>query len=143
MDKDIIELIKILKSKNRKDIADLLIGCRSEIEETDRYGSYWNKFLSVFNIQAPTNNYQRLERLSKNDRGFIFDSILEIYPKSEDLEIGFLNFKKLKNEEEVEKNKNLAESWLGKAYNKFTEGKQHTEGLKYSEAISSFFPRMY
>ena len=120
-----------------------LFGCRSEIEETDRYGSYWNKFLSVFNIQAPTKNYRRLERLSKNDRGLIFDSILEIYPKSEDLEIGFLNFKKLKNEEEIEKNKNLAESWLRRAYNKFTEGKQHTEGLKYSEAISSFFPRMY
>jgi len=93
MNKDIIELIKILRSKNRKDIAELLIGCRSEIEQTDQYGSYWNKFLSIFSIYTPTKNYQKLVKLSEDDRELILNSLLEIYPKSEDLEIGFLNFK--------------------------------------------------
>lgn len=138
MDKDIIELIKILKNKNREDIADLLIGCRAGIEATDQYGSYWNKFLSAFNIYAPAINYKKLEKLPKNDRELIFTSVLEIYPKSEDLEIGFLNFRLLKDEEEIKKNKNLAGSWLNRASNKITEGKRCVESSKYSEAISSF-----
>lgn len=138
MDKDIIELIKILRNKNRKDISDLLIDCRSEIEETDQYGSYWNKFLSVFNVCTPSKVYQKLQKLSENDLGFILNSILEIYPKSEDLEIRFVNFKPLKNEEELEKNKDLANSWLKRANNKLTEGKRFIESVKYAEAISSF-----
>lgn len=138
MNKDIIELIKKLKNKNRKDVADLLIGCKSEIEETDRYGSYCNKFLSVFDICASSENYQKLQKLYENDRGLIFNCILEIYPKNESLEIGSLNFKLLENEDELRKNKTLAESWLKRASNKLDEGKHCIEKWKYAEAISAF-----
>jgi len=138
MDKDIIKLIKILRDKNRSDISDLLTGCKSETKETDQYGSYLNKFLSEFNIYTPTKNYQKLENLSELDRNLILNSILEIYPKSEDLEIRYVNFKLLKNEEDIEKNKNLAESWLKRALNKLEEGKNSVKDSRYSEAISSF-----
>jgi HEPN domain-containing protein len=138
MDKAIIAIIKKLKEKERNDLADLLTGCKSEIEETDQYGSYWNKFLSSFAILAPVEKYQRLEKLSEEDRSMILQIIQELYPKSEDLEIGFLNFKILANENALKENKELANDWLKRAKNKMDEGKQSVEKWHFAEAISAF-----
>lgn len=138
MDNKIINLIKLLKKKGRNDLANLLIGCESEIEETDQYGSYWNQFLSSFTILVPKVNYQKFQRLSENDRGIIFQALLELYPKNEDLEIGFMNFKLLPNEDMLNENRVLAESWLKRAKNKLDEGRQSLDKWRYAEAVSSF-----
>ena len=134
----IFELIKKLKKKGRNDLTELLIGCRSSIEETDQYGSYWNKFLSSFIIYAPKKKYQQLENLTEGDREIIKQSILEMFPKSEESEIGFLCFRILSNEEQINKNKELANSWLKRAKNKLEEGKKLIKELRYPEAISAF-----
>lgn len=134
----IIGIIKKLKERSRNDLADLLIGCKSEIGVTDQYGSYWNKFLSSFTVLAPVEKYQRLEKLSEKDRTVILQTIQELYPKSEDLEIGFLNFKILANENALRENQELAGDWLKRAKNKLDEGKQVAEKLNSAEAVSAF-----
>lgn len=137
MDTTVIELINKLRDKGKNDLANLLIGCRSGTEETDQYGSYWNKFISCFIIYAPRQKYKELQKISKDDVGSILQCILDIFPKSEDLEIGWLNFKPLPNEEELKQNQRLSASWLNRAKNKLDEGEESLKNLKYSEAISS------
>jgi len=137
MDKYIIELIKKLKSRNRNDLANLLVGCKSGIEETNQYGPYLNK-LSSFVIYAPKENYGKLQKISKNDTDTIFQFVLEFYPKSEDLEIGFLNFRPLPNEKDQYENQELANSWLRRARIKLDEGSSLVFKCNYAEAVSSF-----
>lgn len=138
MDKVIINLIRKLKGKNRQDLVDLLVGCRSGTEETTNYGSYFNRFISGFIIFAPIKKYQELQKISDKDRGIILECALELYPKSEELEIGFINIKSLQDENKISENKALADSWLKRAKNKLDDGKQSLEKWQYSEAISSF-----
>lgn len=138
MDKATIELVKKLKSKNENDLANLLVNCRSAIEESDQYGSFWNKFLSSFIIYTPKEKYLKLSKLTREDIEKILQSVLDIYPKSEDLEIGFLNFKLLSNESSLIENKKLACSWIERAKNKLEEGVRLIDKLQYAEAISSF-----
>lgn len=138
MDKAIIQLIKKLKDNNKSDLAKLLIGCRSGTEETDQYGSYWNKFLSCFIVYAPSEKYQKLQKTYQEDRSAILQCILELYPKSEELEIKSLDFKLLPNEDKIKENEALADSWLKRANNKLNEGKQSLTNWRFAEAISSF-----
>lgn len=138
MDKIIIGIIKKLRENDKSDVGDLLIGCRSEIEETNQYGSYFNKFLSSFIIFAPAQKYQGLQKLSEKERMIILKYVQEFYPKSEDLEINFLMFRILSNELALAESKELAKSWLERAKNRLEEGRQGIEKFHFSEAISAF-----
>lgn len=138
MDKVIIGIVTKLKDKNRSDLAKLLIGCRSGTEETDQYGSYWNKFSSCFIIYAPSEKYQKLQKTYQEDRSIIFQCVLELFPKSEELEIKSFDFKLLPNEDKIRENEALAVSWLKRANNKLNEGKQSLNNWRHAEAISSF-----
>lgn len=138
MGKEIIELIRKLKEIGKSDLADLLTGCKSGIEETDQYGSYWNKFTSCFIIYAPKQKYRELQKISKYDKDLVLRCVLGISPKSEDLEISWLDFKLLPNEDKLRQNQRLSASWIKRARNKFDEGEESLKKLKYSEAISSF-----
>ena len=133
MDASIIELINKLKEKDKGDLVNLLIGCRSGIEQTDQYGSYWNQFISCFVIYAPRQKYKELQKISKDEENLILQCILEKFPKSEELEIGCLNFKLLPNEEALRQNQRLAVSWLNRAKNKLDEGDELSKNLKHSE----------
>ena len=138
MDKNILNLIKKLKDKNRSDLSDLLKGCRSGTEETTQCGSFWNKFLSGFIVYAPTDKYRKLQELPEADKNLILQCVLELYPKSEELEIGFLNIKPLPDENKIKENHALADSWLKRANNKLDEGRQSISKWRYAEAISAF-----
>ena len=138
MNNDIINLIKKLRDKKCNDLADLLKGCRSSTEETTQYGSYHNQFISGFIIYAPTDKYRELQKISEEDKNAILQYILELYPKSEELEIGFLNIKQLPGEDKIKENQSLADSWLKRAKNKLDDGKQSLEKWRHAEAISSF-----
>jgi HEPN domain-containing protein len=138
MNEIIFDLMSNLKKKGRSDLANLIKGSRYKIEETTQYGSYWNKYLSGFHICAPVEQYRELEKLTKCDQDLILECILDIYPKSEDLEIGFINFKILQNEKQLSENISLARSWLIRSKNKFDEGETLIQKWSYAEAISSF-----
>jgi HEPN domain-containing protein len=138
MGRDIIELIKLLRKRSRNDLANLIIGSRSAIEETTQYGSYFNRYISVFSICAPLNKYRQLIELNEDDRDSILSCITQMFPKSEDLEIGHLGFKILQNEREIEENQSLAGSWIERSKGRFEAGTSLIGQGRYAEGISSF-----
>ncbi len=83
-DKEIKTLIKILKHKKREDLADLLIGSCSEVDESSSYGSLWHSVISSFLIFSPLEKYYKLRELSQEDYEFLLDSVLDIYPHIEE-----------------------------------------------------------
>ena len=74
---------KILRFRNRHDIADLLESGRLELDESDQYGSYLFSILTMAKIHAPLADYDRLRSLSDGDKGEILRTLLEIYPPAE------------------------------------------------------------
>lgn len=138
MDEVIFELIRSLKKANRSDLVSLIKSSRYEIADTTQYGSYFNAYLSAFSICAPVDQYRKLIELTKDDRDLILECVEDIFPKSEDLEIGFVDFKILQNEKKLGENRSLAESWLERSWNKLDEGKSLVEKIRYDEAISAF-----
>lgn len=138
MDENIIDLISCLRKKGRNDLASLIVGSASHIEETTQYGSYWNKYLSVFSICAPLDQYRKLQELNQSDRDFILECVKYIFPKSEDLEIGFVDFKILQSEKRIKDNEALAESWIERSNNRLQEGRNLTVEGRHAEAVSSF-----
>ena len=74
---------KILRFRNRHDIADLLESGRLELDESDQYGFYLFSILTMAKIHAPLADYDRLRSLSDGDKGEILRTLLEIYPPAE------------------------------------------------------------
>lgn len=138
MDESINELVKCLRKKGRNDLAHLIVGSTSDIEDTTQYGSYLNRYLSAFSICAPLDRYRQLQKLNENNRALILACVKHIFPKSEDLEIGFLDFKILQNENRIKENESLAESWIERSNNRLQTGKNLTAERRYAEALSSF-----
>ncbi|HEV7701851.1 MAG TPA: toll/interleukin-1 receptor domain-containing protein [Candidatus Paceibacterota bacterium] len=81
---DIQTLIKILLHKERPDLASLLDSCFSEINSSGQYGSKYNSFLSEFLIYAPISKFYTLKDLKKDDKKIIFESIIDLYPITEE-----------------------------------------------------------
>lgn len=79
-DKDIEKLKKILVSKGRTNIADLLIHSRSVLNESSNYGSKWYSRLSTFDIYSPESKNQKLLHLNKSEKDIIYQSVIQIYP---------------------------------------------------------------
>jgi HEPN domain-containing protein len=138
MDASIIELIRYLRQKRRNDLADLIIGSMSDVEDTTQYGSYLNKYLSVFSICAPLAQYRKLQELNENDRDFILGCIKDMFPKSEDLEVSYLDFKILQDEKKIKENEALAGSWIERSNSSLHEGESLIAKGRYAEAVSSF-----
>ena len=138
MDLSIIELIRNLRKQSRNDLASMIVGSVSNIEDTTQYGSFWNRYLSVFSICAPLEQYRRLQEISENDKDLILGCIKDMFPKSEDLEVGFLDFKILPNEKKIKENESLAGSWIERASNRLQTGSSLMAERKYAEAVSSF-----
>ncbi|MFA4888772.1 MAG: toll/interleukin-1 receptor domain-containing protein [Candidatus Omnitrophota bacterium] len=78
--KDIKTLIKILTHRWKKNLANLLEGCYSEIDESGTFGSFANSVISTFLIYAPLEKFYKLKELKENEKRIIFNSVLDIYP---------------------------------------------------------------
>lgn len=86
-------VMKILRFRDRGDLADLLRGSRLELEESDQYGSYLFSILTLARIQAPLADYERLRSLPDSDKQEILQTLLEIYPPGErTIEISSVDF---------------------------------------------------
>lgn len=97
---DLNLLQKILEHKKRSDLAEMLIGCKGELNMSTTYGSYWNSILSSYEIHAPLDNYLNLKKISEDDKNLLLESILDIYPhKDEEPEITSISFLLLKENE--------------------------------------------
>jgi hypothetical protein len=82
-DRDIIKLRKVLKYKERNDLAELLKSSRSVLNESSTYGSMWYSVLSTFEIYSPARQNEKLTELSDKDKDEIFKALLLIYPLKE------------------------------------------------------------
>ena len=79
-DRDIIKLRKVLKYKERVDLAGLLKSSRSVLNESSTYGSRWFSTLSVLEIYSPIRMNEKLTQLSEKDLQEIYNALLLIYP---------------------------------------------------------------
>ncbi|MDR1584066.1 MAG: abortive infection family protein [Prevotellaceae bacterium] len=79
-DKDITNIRKILQSRNRSDLSDLLRLSRSRLDESSTYGHYLYSTLSTFLIFSPLKQNAHLSQLSKEDEKEIEKAVLLIYP---------------------------------------------------------------
>jgi len=82
-DKDIVKIRKILQSRSRNDLADLLKASRSCLNESSTFGSYWYSTLSIFQIFSPLKQNEKLSQLSQQDGDEIYNAVLLIYPHKE------------------------------------------------------------
>jgi hypothetical protein len=75
-------VIKILKFRDRNDLAGLLDRAWLELDESDQYGSYLSTLTSA-RIHAPLAEYEELRALSESEKDVILQTLLEIYPPRE------------------------------------------------------------
>lgn len=81
-------VVKVLRHRNRHDLADLLTRADVRFDVSTTYGSLLFSKVTTAEIYAPISDYDRLKALSRQDNEAIFDAILEIWPpRSEDMEI--------------------------------------------------------
>lgn len=87
------KVIKILKHKDREDLASLLQNSYSQIEESNTFGSYLYSIVSTLEIYSPYKDYLELENLTEDDRNLILKSVLEVMPpRAHEIEIKYLRF---------------------------------------------------
>jgi len=91
--KDIDLLIEILKHKGRGDLGNLLIGSKSEIDESRQFGSNWGAVISSFIIYSPIKNFYALRNLNEADNMVLLAGVLDLYPHEADapeiVDVGF------------------------------------------------------
>lgn len=92
-DDNIERIRKILRHRQRSDLAELLQYSFSKIDESSTFGSHLFSTISTFEIYSPIENYERLSNLSEIDKKAIFSAVIEIFPpKSYSPEITDIKF---------------------------------------------------
>ena len=71
---------RLLRFRNRYDLADLLDRAWLELDESSQYGSRLFSTLTTARIHAPVADYDRLRSLPDSDKQSILQTLLEIYP---------------------------------------------------------------
>jgi len=87
------EIIKILKYRNRHDLAELLKNSIYQLNESGTFGSMLFSRLTTVEIYSPIQDYDKLNNLSSGDVKEILNAFLIIYPiKPNDIEINNIEF---------------------------------------------------
>jgi hypothetical protein len=73
-------VLKLLRFRNRHDLANLLDRAWLELDESTQYGSHLFSTLTTARIHAPVADYDRLRSLPSSDKQDILQTLLEIYP---------------------------------------------------------------
>lgn len=86
-------VIKLLKHRNRPDLAQLLQRAVLELDESTQYGSRLFSIFTTARIHAPIEDYELLRQLPTSDQNEIFRTLREIHPpKDHSIEIDNLEF---------------------------------------------------
>lgn len=89
----IIHLQRILTQRNRKDLAELLVGSNDELDVTNSFGSKNFSLLSTYRISSPFSKYELLNGLPEKDKEEILKAILLIYPvRDHDPEVRWVEY---------------------------------------------------
>ena len=79
---------RVLRHRNRHDLADLLSRAFVDFDVSTTYGSLLFSLITTAEIYAPISDYDRLRALPRADSERILDAILEVWPpRSRDMEI--------------------------------------------------------
>src|SRR6185437_10937786 len=94
--KDIQQLVTILRHQRKDELANLLLGCTSRIDNSGKAGAYIGSTLGLFLIFAPLENYYNLKQLDQKNFEILYEAILDIHPKQvASVEITALEFRLL------------------------------------------------
>jgi hypothetical protein len=89
----LVGVTKLLRHRNRQDLAQLLRRAWLELDESNQYGSYLYSRLTTARIHAPIEDYERLRALPDSDEAEILQVLLEICPpRAHSIEITHLEF---------------------------------------------------
>ena len=81
-------VIRVLRHRNRYDLASLLSRASISFDVSSTYGSFLFSMITTAEIYAPISDYDRLRALSREDDERILDALLEIWPpRAHDMEI--------------------------------------------------------
>ena len=72
---------KLLRFRNRPDLAHLLKRSLITFDESDSYGSYLYSRLTTAEIYSPIEEYDQLSKLGDEDRQAVLNVLLEVYPR--------------------------------------------------------------
>src|SRR5947207_137446 len=73
-------VLKLLKFRQKHDLAQLLERAWLELDESNQYGSYLFSTLTTARIHAPIDDYHRLRALPNSAKDEVLSTLLEIYP---------------------------------------------------------------
>ncbi len=73
-------VLKLLKFRQKHDLAQLLERAWLELDESNQYGSYLFSTLTTARIHAPIDDYHRLRALPSSAKDEVLNTLLEIYP---------------------------------------------------------------
>jgi len=140
--KDINLLIEILRHKGRDDLANLLIGSRSRVEDSGQFGSNWNAVISTFVIYSPIKNFYTLRSLKELDNTILLVSILDLYPHEADApEIRDVGFRILRDTDAPENTSNKpsgSKTGIDVFISYSTDDKQVASEIKAALATAGF-----
>lgn len=86
-------VIKLLRHREKRDLANLLQRAWLELDESNQYGSYLFSTLTTARIHAPIEDYEQLRTLPESDQSEVLRTLLEIYPpRDHSIEITDLEF---------------------------------------------------
>jgi hypothetical protein len=86
-------VLKLLRFRNRRDLAQMLERAWLELDESDQYGSYLFSTLTTARIHAPIADYAQLRSLQEADKNEILQTLLEVYPpRDHSIEIAGVEF---------------------------------------------------
>lgn len=77
---DITQIMDILRHRNKSELAKLLKGSSTAINESSTYGSRLFSTLSTFEIYSPLTNYEKLKNLNEADKNEILKAAVDSYP---------------------------------------------------------------
>ena len=81
-------VIRVLRHRNRYDLASLLSRASISFDVSSTHGSFLFSMITKAEIYAPISDYDRLRALSREDNERILDTLLEIWPpRAHDMEI--------------------------------------------------------
>jgi hypothetical protein len=84
---------KILRFRNRTNMADLLERAQLELEVSNQYGSRLFSQLTQARIHVPLPEYEKLRALSKSEQEELYRALTEIYPtRDRSIEIASFEF---------------------------------------------------
>lgn len=87
------KIVKILKYRDRHDLAELLNNSTYKLDASGRYGSELYSRLTTVEIYSPIQDYDKLIKIDQDDIEEIINAFLTIYPiKPHDVEINNIKF---------------------------------------------------